>query len=101
MNHILLGIILGLLAGGIAAGAMIPLSFPDKRAALSAAFVSRFAIGFLTATTALPAHPVLVGAGMGLLISIPDALVTKAYVPILVVGAVLGTLCGVAVWLWG
>jgi len=101
MNHILLGILLGLVAGAIAVGLMLPLTFPDKRAALGAAFVSRFAIGFLTANTALPVDAILAGAGIGLLISIPDALVTKAYVPILVMGTLLGGLCGGAVWLWG
>jgi hypothetical protein len=101
MNHILLGILLGLVAGGIAVGFMVPLTFPDKRAALSAAFVSRFAIGFLTSNTSMPVNPTIAGLGIGLLISIPDALVTKAYVPILVMGTILGGLCGGAVWLWG
>jgi len=101
MNHILLGIVLGLVASAIAVGSMIPLTFADKRTALAAAFVSRFAIGFLTANTSLPVNPIIAGAGIGLLISIPDALVTKAYAPILGLGLVLGGLCGLAVWLWG
>jgi hypothetical protein len=101
MNHIVLGIGLGLVAGAIATGLMIPMTFPDKRAAIGAAFVSRFAIGFLTANTALPINPILAGAGIGLVVSAPDALVTKAYVPILGMGTLLGALCGVAVWLWG
>lgn len=101
MNHIALGILLGLVAGAVVVGMMVPIAFPDKRAALAAAFVNRFAIGFLTANTILPVHPILGGAIIGLVLSIPDALVTKAYVPILTIGPVLGALCGVAVMLWG
>ncbi|MBV9419557.1 MAG: hypothetical protein JO348_07280 [Alphaproteobacteria bacterium] len=101
MNHITLGIALGLAAGAIVVALMIPMPFPDKRAALIAAFVNRFAIGFLTANTALPVHPILAGAGIGLVLSIPDALVTKAYIPILTIGPVLGALCGAVVMYWG
>ena len=97
MNHITLGLVLGVLAGAIVVALMMPMTFPDKRAALSAAFVSRFSIGFLTANTALPVNPVIVGLGIGLVLSIPDALVTKAYAPILIIGTVLGGLCGAAV----
>ena len=101
MNHVTLGLVVGLVAGAIAAAAMLPLSFADKRAAIAAAFVSRFAIGFLTVNTALPIHPLLTGAGIGLLISIPDALITKAYAPILGMGVVLGALSGAALLLLG
>lgn len=100
MNQIALGVMLGLLAGVTVVLLMLPMSFPDKRAALTAAFVSRFSIGFLTANTALPFHPIAVGAGIGLLLSIPDALITKAYVPILVIGTIIGALCGTAVLYW-
>lgn len=97
MNHIILGIGLGVVAGAIVVGLMMPMAFPDKRAALMAAFVSRFSIGFLTANTALPVSPIVVGLGIGLVLSIPDALITKAYAPILIMGTVLGGLCGVGV----
>ena len=101
MDHVTLGILLGLAAGGVAVALMIPMTFPDKRTAFIAAFVSRFSIGFLTANTILPTHPIAAGAVIGLLISVPDALITKAYVPILVIGTILGALCGAAVWYWG
>lgn len=97
MNHVMLGIILGVVAGTIVVGLMMPMTFADKRAALTAAFVSRFAIGFLTANTLLPINPIVTGGLIGLLLSIPDAIVTKAYVPILIIGPVLGLLCGAAV----
>ena len=97
MNHVMLGIILGVVAGTIVVGLMMPMTFADKRAALTAAFVSRFAIGFLTANTLLPINPIVTGGLIGLLLSILDAIVTKAYVPILIIGPVLGLLCGAAV----
>lgn len=101
MNHIVLGLMLGVLAGTIVVALMLPMTFPDKRAALSAAFVSRFSIGFLTANTVLPIHPAATGALIGLFLSIPDAIVTRAYLPVLVIGTILGTLCGVAILFWG
>lgn len=97
MDHLTLGVALGLASGVIVVALMMPMSFPDKRAALSAAFVSRFSIGLLTANTVLPLHPIASGAVIGLLLSIPDALVTKAYAPILIIGTVLGAMCGAAV----
>ena len=101
MNHITLGILLGLAAGALVVAMMMPMAFPDKRAALMAAFINRFAIGFLTANTLLPFNPILTGGIIGLLLSIPDALITKAYIPILVIGPIIGALCGAAVMYWG
>ena len=91
------------LVGGIAFGAidmllMIPMSFPDKRTALLGAFLSRFAIGFLIPFCKLPLPMVATGALVGLLISLPDAVITKAYVPIIVTGVVGGAVLG---WLSG
>lgn len=40
----------------------------------------------------------MVGLGLGILLSLPDAIVTKAYVPIMVFGALGGMLIG---WLVG
>ena len=47
MSRIMLGTICGLVYGGLSAASMIPLSFPDKRAALLGAFLNRFGIGFV------------------------------------------------------
>ena len=73
---------------------MIPMSFPDKKTAIAAAFASRFAIGFLIAVTRMPIPGWAQGAVVGLLISIPDAIVTKAYAPILVSGVIGGAIIG-------
>ena len=101
MNHIILGVGLGVVAGAIVVGLMMPMTFPDKRAALMAAFVSRFSIGFLTANVVLPISPPIVGLGIGLVLSVPDALITKAYAPVLIIGTVLGGLCGLGVLFLG
>lgn len=49
MSRILLGTICGLVYGALSAASMIPLSFSDKTAALTGAFLNRFAIGFVIA----------------------------------------------------
>ena len=74
---------------------MLPMSFPNKRTALLGAFTSRFAIGFVIGCVQLPGWPGwLIGLVFGLLLSFPDALVTKAYAPILMVGALGGLIIG-------
>jgi hypothetical protein len=101
MNRILLGIVLGLAIGVVDVLLMLPMKFPDKPTALAAAFTSRFAIGFLAVNVSLPIHPVLTGALVGLLISIPDAIITKSYAPILITGLIFGALAGWAGHAWG
>jgi hypothetical protein len=73
---------------------MLPMQFPDKRTALLGAFLSRFAIGFLIPFCNLPLPPVASGLVVGLLVSLPDAVITKAYAPVLVVGGLGGALIG-------
>ena len=101
MNRLVLGVLLGLAAGVVDVLLMLPLKVPDKPSALAGAFFSRFAIGFLAPNVRLPFHPALVGVLVGLLISIPDAIITKAYIPILVTGVILGALAGWAAHAWG
>lgn len=94
MNPIVFGLVAGLLFGVIDVALMIPMTFPDKTSAMLAAFASRFAIGFLIGVSRLPIPGWAHGALIGLLISIPDAVVTKAYVPILTSGVVGGAIIG-------
>ena len=90
MSRTLFGIIAGLVFGTIAVALMLPMQFADKRTALIAAFASRFAVGLLAATVQLPMPPWARGLVVGFLISLPDAIVTKAYAPILIIGSVGG-----------
>ena len=101
MPRIPLGISLGLAFGVIDVLLMLPLNFPDKRAALMGAFCARFALGFFAAVTQLPLHPVLAGIIVGILTSLPDAIITKAYAPIMVTGVLFGALAGWIVGRWG
>ena len=101
MSNSLWGLVAGLVFGGIAVAMMLPMSFPDKRAALLGAFASRFGIGLVIGCVALPAPGWAIGLGFGLLLSLPDALVTKAYAPILIVGGLGGLIIGGLIHGWG
>ncbi len=57
MNPILVGLIAGVLFGCVDVALMLPMDFPDKKAALIAAFCSRFAIGFLIPLIRMPIPP--------------------------------------------
>ncbi|MES2306502.1 MAG: hypothetical protein V4558_13420 [Gemmatimonadota bacterium] len=85
-----LGLICGTLFGVLAVAMMLPMNFPDKRAALLAAFIDRFAIGFVICVVVLPWPPWVTGLSLGLLLSAPSAIVTKAWRPILAIGALGG-----------
>jgi hypothetical protein len=94
MTNLAYGVVSGAALGLLAIGPMFKMSFPDKRAAIAAAFIERFTIGLVIALVALPWPSWAVGLAFGLLLSIPSALITKARVPILVIGAVGGLLIG-------
>ena len=100
MSRVALGVILGLSIGIADVLLMLPLSFPDRRTALLAAFASRFSLGFFAATINLRLTPIVAGVVVGLLTSIPDAIVTKAYAPILVTGVIFGAVAGWIVGRW-
>ncbi len=101
MPRLTLGIVCGLVYGALSAASMIPLQFPDKRAALLGAFINRFSIGFVIGAVALPWPGWLSGLVIGVLLSLADAIITKTYVPIMVLGAVGGTVIGVIVQRFG
>lgn len=101
MPRLALGVVAGILFGLVSVGLMLPLQFPDKRAALIGAFLNRFGIGVLIGavagspqTEALHLAPWLIGLGIGVLLSAPDAVITKAYAPILLIGAIGGAAIG-------
>ena len=105
MTRLWLGLLAGVVFGALSAAAMLPLAFPDKRAALLGAFLNRLAIGVVIG--AALGSPQLIALGLpwwatglliGLLLSAADAVITKAYAPILVIGALGGAVIG---WLVG
>ncbi len=101
MSRVMLGVICGLVFGVVDVGIMLPMSFPDKKAAITAAFIARFGIGFVIGAARLPWPGWAVGLTFGLLLSIPDAIITKAYGPILGMGIVGGTIIGMIVARFG
>jgi hypothetical protein len=101
MSRIMLGIICGLVFGAIDIGIMLPMSLPDKKAAITAAFIARFGLGFVIGAARLPWPGWAVGLCFGLLLSIPDALITKAYGPIIGMGALGGTIIGMLIGRFG
>lgn len=88
------GAISGLIFGAVVVGMMLPMQFPDKATALLAAFIARFGLGLVIGCVQLPWPGWLIGLVFGLLLSIPDALITKAYAPIIIVGSVGGLVIG-------
>jgi hypothetical protein len=101
MSNLLQGVIAGAIFGAVSVAMMIPMSFPDKRAALLAAFINRFAIGFVIGCVNVPGWPGwAVGLLFALLLSIPAALISKAYVPILVIGSIGGVVIGGIIHGW-
>ena len=101
MSRLVLGLLAGIVYGTLSAAAMLPLQFPDKRAALLGAFLNRLAIGVVIGAVvgspqvdALRLPPWLVGLAVGVLLSAADAVITKAYAPILVLGALGGAAIG-------
>jgi hypothetical protein len=94
MTPLAYGLLAGIAFGAISVGMMLPLQFPDKRAALLGAFLNRFAIGLLIPLIRLELPGWLLGLGLGILLSLPDAIITKAFAPIIGVGAVGGGIIG-------
>ena len=100
MNRVTLGCLLGSIIGVVDVLLMLPLSFPDKRAALMGAFCARFSLGFFAATVQLPMSPIAIGLLVGVLTSLPDAIITKAHVPIMVTGVIFGAVAGWVAGRW-
>ena len=88
------GIIAGLIFGALDITPMFFMDFGDKNAAIIGAFLSRFAIGLLIFTTDLKVNRIVSGLLIGILLSLPDALITKAYGPIMGSGIIGGLILG-------
>ena len=101
MSRITLGVLIGLGCAILASAVMIPMKFPtaeEKRRAILGAFLNRFVLGFVVANVALPLPSAVAGGVLGLAVSAPDAVITKAYAPILVLGTAMGAVGGWIAW---
>jgi hypothetical protein len=97
MSKILLGLICGLAFGVIDILIMIPLKYESKRKmveAMSAAFIERFMLGFLIPNVDLGFSPIITGAILGIGLSVPSAIITRVYGPIIGIGLVGGVIIG-------
>ena len=95
MSRLKVGLIAGIAFGVIDIIPMLFMDLPNRNVAMAGAFTSRFAIGFLIPNTTLPFAGWVNGLLISLLISIPDAIITGAYGPILGFGAVGGIIIGI------
>jgi hypothetical protein len=94
MTNILKGVIAGLVFGIVSIIPMFFMKFENKINAMTASFISRFAIGFIIFNMELPIPAWLKGGLVGVILSLPDAIVTKQYAPILGLGLIGGIICG-------
>jgi hypothetical protein len=103
MSKLLLGAICGIVFGVIDVAMMLPMSFEgkDKNTALIGAFVNCFVTGFVIGAARLALPDWATGLIFGLLVALPAAIITKSYVPILIVSAIGGTIIGFVVGRWG
>ena len=98
MNRLLLGLIFGLGFGTLDVLIMIPLKYEDsrkKKEAMASAFIDRFMIGFLIPNISIGIQPAIWGAFIGLGFSVPTAIITRVYAPIIVTGTLGGLVIGI------
>ncbi len=101
LSKVYLGVYCGIVFGLLSVATMVPLKMDDKRRAMAGAFVNRFGISFVIGATSLPLPGWGSGLLFGLLLSLPDAIITKAWLPILTLGAIGGLVCGLIVGAFG
>jgi hypothetical protein len=97
MSHVVFGLICGLAFGILDVLLMIPLKFENKRKrfeALSGAFLERFMLGLIIPNVTWDLNPLVTGGLLGLGLSVPTAIITRAYIPIIVIGVGGGVLIG-------
>ena len=94
MTNIEKGFVAGLIFGVISIIPMFFMKFENKRNAIIASFISRFSIGFIIFNLNIPLSGWLKGGLVGVVLSLPDALVTKQFKPVLGLGLIGGLICG-------
>lgn len=97
MNNVVFGIISGIIFGTVSVLLMVPLKFEnsgERRDAMAGAFVDRFMIGFVIPNVVLGINPIVAGALLGFGLSVPSAIISRTYAPILIIGTVGGVVIG-------
>ena len=101
MNRLELGFLLGIAFGIFDVIAIYPQKMNDKTRAMVGAFILRSVIGILIGATTLPVFHWLQGLLIGLMVSLPVAIATRLYIPILAAGIIGGAIIGFVVGQWG
>jgi hypothetical protein len=97
VNRLRFGVVAGLVFGLLDILPMLAMELPSKSSAVAAAFVNRFAIGLLVPLVVLPGPGWVRGLVIGVLLSVPDAIITGAWAPILGIGTIGGAVIGAVV----
>ena len=79
MSRMLLGVVCGLVFGIVDVAIMLPMSFPDKKAAISAAFITRFGIGVCNWGGTTAVARLVRRSHIRTALDPRDALITEAY----------------------
>ncbi len=97
MSAIGLGVLCGLGFGAVDVLIMLPMKTENRRKkleAISSAFIERFLTGFLIPNVRLDMNVITVGALLAFALSLPSAIITRAYIPILATGLAGGITIG-------
>lgn len=97
MSVLTFGLLAGLGFGLLDIAVMLPMKFENRRKkteALSAAFIERFMIGLLIPQVSFALHPAITGVVLGFALSVPSAIITRAWAPILGIGVLGGLVIG-------
>ena len=94
MTNLFKGTAAGVIFGVVSVIPMLFIKHENKKEAVIASFISRFSIGFIIFNIDLPMAGLLKGGLTGLILSLPNAIVTKKYRPILGIGIIGGLICG-------
>ncbi len=97
MTNILKGVIAGTIFGIVSLIPMLFIQIKEKEKAIVASFINRFTIGFVIFNMELGIGEWLKGGLVGLFMSLPAAIVSGKYPPIIVLGVVGGIICGLLV----
>ena len=92
-----LGIVFGIGFAAVDMAVMFPMPWPSRRQkaeAMAAAAIERFLIGLLVPTTDLELPRWVTGVALGGALSLPSAIIARAYAPILGLGLAGGLVLG-------
>lgn len=97
MSRLIRGAICGIVFGIVDVLLMMPIEFGPERSkalAMAGAFFNCFSIGLVIGAARLPLAGWAAGLIFGVVISIPDAMITGSYIPILPIAALGGAVIG-------